>query len=94
MFCNLLYVCHQGTSAEQDNRFSNKQKKLLKQLKFAECLDKKVNHCYLILSLTNLYVVLLMLFELFNVVQSGPNVFGQRQSSIFSLYIIHIHLYT
>lgn len=32
----------QGTSAEQDNRFSNKQKKLLKQLKFAECLDKKV----------------------------------------------------
>lgn len=35
-----------------------------------------------------------MLFELFNVVQSGPNVFGQRQSSIFSLYIIHIHLYT
>lgn len=89
-----LYVCHQGTSAEQDNRFSNKQKKLLKQLKFAECLDKKVNHCYLILSLTNLYVVLLMLFKLFNVVQSGPNVFGQRQSSIFSLYIIHIHLYT
>uniref|UniRef100_A0A3B3DIV0 Serine/arginine repetitive matrix 1 n=1 Tax=Oryzias melastigma TaxID=30732 RepID=A0A3B3DIV0_ORYME len=32
-----------GTSAEQDNRFSNKQKKLLKQLKFAECLDKKVD---------------------------------------------------
>lgn len=32
----------QGTSAEQDNRFSNKQKKLLKQLKFAECLEKKV----------------------------------------------------
>lgn len=32
----------QGTSAEQDNRFSNKHKKLLKQLKFAECLEKKV----------------------------------------------------
>ncbi|OPJ71653.1 serine/arginine repetitive matrix protein 1 [Patagioenas fasciata monilis] len=32
-----------GTSAEQDNRFSNKQKKLLKQLKFAECLEKKVD---------------------------------------------------
>uniref|UniRef100_A0AAV2JGR3 L-threonine 3-dehydrogenase, mitochondrial n=1 Tax=Knipowitschia caucasica TaxID=637954 RepID=A0AAV2JGR3_KNICA len=32
-----------GTSAEQDNRFSNKHKKLLKQLKFAECLDKKVD---------------------------------------------------
>uniref|UniRef100_A0A8C7HB49 Serine/arginine repetitive matrix protein 1 n=1 Tax=Oncorhynchus kisutch TaxID=8019 RepID=A0A8C7HB49_ONCKI len=29
--------------AEQDNRFSNKQKKLLKQLKFAECLEKKVD---------------------------------------------------
>lgn len=36
------FLLHQGTSAEQDNRFSNKQKKLLKQLKFAECLDKKV----------------------------------------------------
>lgn len=34
----------QGTSAEQDNRFSNKHKKLLKQLKFAECLEKKVNY--------------------------------------------------
>uniref|UniRef100_A0A9J7Z1T0 Serine/arginine repetitive matrix protein 1 n=1 Tax=Cyprinus carpio carpio TaxID=630221 RepID=A0A9J7Z1T0_CYPCA len=32
-----------GTSAEQDNRFSNKHKKLLKQLKFAECLEKKVD---------------------------------------------------
>jgi serine/arginine repetitive matrix protein 1 len=30
-----------GTSAEQNNWFSNKQKKLLKQLKFAECLEKK-----------------------------------------------------
>ena len=37
----LLFL--QGTSAEQDNRFSNKQKKLLKQLKFAECLEKKVD---------------------------------------------------
>ncbi|TTS81764.1 Myotubularin-related protein 9 [Bagarius yarrelli] len=33
----------EGTSAEQDNRFSNKHKKLLKQLKFAECLEKKVD---------------------------------------------------
>lgn len=33
-----------GTSAEQDNRFSNKHKKLLKQLKFAECLEKKVEN--------------------------------------------------
>lgn len=37
-----VFFSLQGTSAEQDNRFSNKQKKLLKQLKFAECLDKKV----------------------------------------------------
>lgn len=39
----LLFAVLQGTSAEQDNRFSNKQKKLLKQLKFAECLEKKVS---------------------------------------------------
>ncbi|XP_013780163.1 serine/arginine repetitive matrix protein 1-like isoform X5 [Limulus polyphemus] len=32
-----------GTSAEQDNRFSNKQNKLLKQLKFHEILEKKVD---------------------------------------------------
>lgn len=32
----------QGTSAEQDNRFSDKQKKLLKQLKFSENLNNKV----------------------------------------------------
>uniref|UniRef100_A0A8C9KP43 Serine/arginine repetitive matrix protein 1 n=1 Tax=Panthera tigris altaica TaxID=74533 RepID=A0A8C9KP43_PANTA len=32
-----------GTSAEKDSRVSNKQKKLLKQLKFAACLEKKVD---------------------------------------------------
>uniref|UniRef100_T1JQ43 PWI domain-containing protein n=1 Tax=Tetranychus urticae TaxID=32264 RepID=T1JQ43_TETUR len=32
-----------GTSAEQDNRFSDKQKKLLKQLKFSENLNHKVD---------------------------------------------------
>jgi len=37
-----LFLFLKGTSAEQDNRFSNKHKKLLKQLKFAECLEKKV----------------------------------------------------
>lgn len=31
-----------GTSAEQDNRFSDKHKKLLKQMKFAESLNLKV----------------------------------------------------
>ncbi|RWS27848.1 serine/arginine repetitive matrix protein 1-like protein, partial [Leptotrombidium deliense] len=32
-----------GTSAEQDNRFADKQKKLLKQLKFADNLTSKVD---------------------------------------------------
>jgi len=32
-----------GTSTEQDNRFSDKEKKLLKQIKFADNLVKKVN---------------------------------------------------
>ncbi|KAK3892034.1 hypothetical protein Pcinc_004003 [Petrolisthes cinctipes] len=32
-----------GTSAEQDNRFSNKDKKLMKEMKFAESLAKKVD---------------------------------------------------
>ena len=31
-----------GTSAEQDSRFANKQKKLLKQMKFPENIDVKV----------------------------------------------------
>jgi len=32
-----------GTSAEQDNRFSDKEKKLMKQMRFAESLSKKVD---------------------------------------------------
>lgn len=32
-----------GTSADQDNRFSNKNKKLLKQLKFSDVLNHKVD---------------------------------------------------
>ena len=31
-----------GTSSDQDNRFSDKEKKLLKQMKFEESLNKKV----------------------------------------------------
>lgn len=34
----------QGTSAEQDSRFANKQKKLLKQMKFPENIDVKVEN--------------------------------------------------
>lgn len=32
-----------GTSAEQDNRFTDKQKKLLKQLRFHDVLTKRVD---------------------------------------------------
>ncbi|KAJ9579917.1 hypothetical protein L9F63_004390, partial [Diploptera punctata] len=32
-----------GTSAEQDNRFSDKEKKLLKQMKFGDSLNRKVD---------------------------------------------------
>ena len=32
----------QGTNADQDNRFSDKEKKLLKQMKFEDILSKKV----------------------------------------------------
>jgi len=31
-----------GTSADQDNRFSDKEKKLLKQMKFEDALNVKV----------------------------------------------------
>lgn len=34
-----VFVCEQGTSADQDTRFSNKMKKLLKSQKFAPELD-------------------------------------------------------
>ncbi|CAF3468836.1 unnamed protein product, partial [Rotaria sp. Silwood2] len=32
-----------GTSAEQDSRFANKQKKLLKQMKFPDNIDVKID---------------------------------------------------
>jgi serine/arginine repetitive matrix protein 1 len=32
-----------GTSADQDSRFSDKNKKLMKTMKFADNIDKKVN---------------------------------------------------
>ena len=42
-----IYICmysilFQGTSAAQDNRFSDKEKKMMKQMKFADSLLKKV----------------------------------------------------
>uniref|UniRef100_A0A1B6CCS8 PWI domain-containing protein n=1 Tax=Clastoptera arizonana TaxID=38151 RepID=A0A1B6CCS8_9HEMI len=33
----------EGTTAEQDNRFSDKEKKLLKQMKFGDCLTRRVD---------------------------------------------------
>jgi serine/arginine repetitive matrix protein 1 len=38
-----VFVCEQGTSADQDTRFSNKMKKLLKSQKFAPELDVLVD---------------------------------------------------
>ena len=38
----MFNVFFQGTNADQDNRFSDKEKKLLKQMKFEEVLSKKV----------------------------------------------------
>ena len=35
-------VGFRGTSSEQDGRFSDKEKKLLKQMKFEDVLEKKV----------------------------------------------------
>ena len=35
-------ICFQGTSADQDNRFSDKEKKLLKQMKFEDSLANKI----------------------------------------------------
>ena len=33
-----------GTSADQDSRFSDKNKKLMKSMKFADNIDKKVRN--------------------------------------------------
>lgn len=33
----------QGTNQQQDTRFSDKEKKLLKQMKFGDCLNQRVN---------------------------------------------------
>lgn len=39
-----VIVFDQGTSADQDTRFSNKMKKLLKSQKFAQELDTVVSY--------------------------------------------------
>ncbi len=44
LFLQFYSVCRsfQGTSAEQDSRFTDKQKKLLKVMRFEEVLTNKV----------------------------------------------------
>lgn len=39
----LIKCVLQGTNQQQDTRFSDKEKKLLKQMKFGDCLNKKVD---------------------------------------------------
>lgn len=39
----LTHLTLQGTTTEQDNRFSDKEKKLLKQMKFGDCLSQRVS---------------------------------------------------
>lgn len=34
----------QGTNQQQDTRFSDKEKKLLKQMKFGDCLNQRVSN--------------------------------------------------
>ena len=40
---SFFFALFQGTSADQDNRFSDKEKKLLKQMKFDESLAVKID---------------------------------------------------
>ena len=42
-FCMSHTNLHQGTSADQDNRFSDKEKKLLNSMRFEDSLAKKVD---------------------------------------------------
>lgn len=40
---SLIETFFQGTNQQQDTRFSDKEKKLLKQMKFGDCLNKRVD---------------------------------------------------
>lgn len=42
---NFISFLIQGTSADQDNRFTDKKKKLMKQMRFAESIESKVHTC-------------------------------------------------
>jgi len=41
-FIGILMSYVQGTSSDQDNRFSDKNKRLMKTMKFADAIAKKV----------------------------------------------------
>lgn len=38
----MSFIFLQGTNQQQDTRFSDKEKKLLKQMKFGDCLNQRV----------------------------------------------------
>jgi hypothetical protein len=48
-----------GTSAEQDSRFANKQKKLLKQMKFPDNIDVKVKEEIFVFYVNYIYLFIL-----------------------------------
>lgn len=69
-----------GTTAEQDNRFSDKHKKLLKQLKFSDNLLQKVN-----LKDVNLAVIKPWISKrITEILGKWPSANSKRNSSIFS----------
>ncbi len=43
MLTGRCLICIQGTSMDQDSRFFNKDKKLIKKMKFPPNINKKVN---------------------------------------------------
>lgn len=45
---------YRGTNADQDNRFADKEKKFLKQMKFDTALETKV-HLFLQYSITKIF---------------------------------------
>lgn len=60
----MLYIL-QGTNQQQDTRFSDKEKKLLKQMKFGDCLNQRVIYCmfeYRVVTLNRFFFLSLFFF--------------------------------
>ena len=69
-----MWICfYQGTSAEQDNRFLDKQKKLLKSMRFANVLNQKVSDGCQRIGEMNLLPVLIPLLFVFQVEMDKVN---------------------